>query len=143
MSGKFWYFNHILEGALVSPHTFSAVFHSTLKALLLHLRSNVLVMFNYWRICGLITVTPLYCGKPGEFKSYQVLSKEFSLPPSHAFHHHQLLSYFQTCHGTQTDPLQKSFNDVVLQKDNYFISSLYSQLITHQSDKYHLTPFQK
>lgn len=79
--------------------------------------------------CGLTYITSLYQGKPDEFKSFQTLSREFAL-------------HLQSCCGSQTDPLQQSFIDIVLQRDNYAISSLYEYLITHQSDKY-LAPFQK
>lgn len=62
----------------------------------------------------------------------------------HTFsHYQQLISYLQTCYSSQVDPLQKRFIDVVHQRDDYYISSFYSQLITHQSDKYHLAPLQK
>lgn len=79
----------------------------------------------------------------GEFKSFQTLPREFALPTSHIFYYQQISAYLRSCCGSQTDPLQQSFIDIVLRKGDYSISSIHSYLIMHQLDKYQLAPFQK
>lgn len=99
--------------------------------------------FNQWKTRGLTNITSIYQDKPGKFKPFQTLVREFSLPPTHIFFYHQLIDYLRSCCGYESDPFQTSFIDNILKSKDYSISNIYSHLIQHQTRKYCLKPFQK
>ncbi|PIO40484.1 hypothetical protein AB205_0190240 [Aquarana catesbeiana] len=99
--------------------------------------------FGQWKLGGLTNVTSIYHDKLGEFKPFQTLMREFSLPPTHVFFYHQLTDYLKSCCGSESDPLETSCIDTLIKSNNYSISNIYSCFIQHQAQKYCLKPFQK
>lgn len=99
--------------------------------------------FGQWKLKGLTDVSSLYLNKPGKFKPFQTLMREYSLSPTHVFFYHQLISYLKSCSGPSTNPLETSCIDTLIKSNNYSISNIYSCLIQHQTRKYALKPFQK
>lgn len=97
--------------------------------------------FTQWSSSGITTISEVIDPVQGTFRLFSELTKQFSLKPSQEFHYHQLTSYFRSCCSTRQNPCQHSFFDALIDRDQYSISDIYSNLITHQAKKYHTVPF--
>lgn len=97
--------------------------------------------FTQWSSSGITTISKVIDPAQGTFRPFSELTKQYSLTPSQVFHYHQLTSYLRSCFRTRQNPCQCTFIDALIDWDQYSISDIYSNLITHQATKYHIVPF--